>query len=173
MTIALRVAALVALWLLAWGDFTLANVLSGIAVATVLLVAFPLRQSPGGRRLPSLTGTVALGFYVARQLIASNIVMAREVLRRVPRTRPGVLAHRLTEPNEEVVTLMTSIIALSPGTMVVDVDDASTTVYVHFFRLDDVDAGRAVLRDLEQRVVNAIAPGTIVRPGDSAPEATS
>ena len=36
-----RVVLLVGLWLLAWGEFSLANVLSGIAVAVGLLAAFP------------------------------------------------------------------------------------------------------------------------------------
>lgn len=156
-SIVVRVALLVVLWLLAWGDFTIANVLSGIAVAAVLLIAFPLRE-PSHPRHPSVVGIVRLAGYVARQLVASNIVMAREVLRRVPRTKPGVLAHRLQQPSEEVVTLMTTIIALSPGTMTVDVDDASTTVYVHFFRLDDIEGARTSLRTLERLVVDAIAP---------------
>ena len=41
--------------------------------------------------------------------------MTREILRRRPTVRPGVIAHRLQWPSDYVVTLMTSIIALSPG----------------------------------------------------------
>jgi len=162
MSIIVRVTLLVALWLLAWGDFTIANVLSGIAVAAVLLIAFPLRE-PNHPRHPSAVGIVRLVGYVAVQLVASNIVMAREVLRRTPRTQPGVLAHRLQEPSETIVTLMTTIIALSPGTMTVDVDDASTTLYVHFFRLDDIEGARASLRTLERLVAGALQPS---RPSD-------
>ncbi len=36
-----RAALLVGLWLLAWGDVSLANLLSGIAVAAAALLAFP------------------------------------------------------------------------------------------------------------------------------------
>ena len=52
---------------------------------------------------------------------------------------------------------MTSIIALSPGMMTVDVDPQSTTIYVHFFRLRDVDAARRGLERLERLVFAAIA----------------
>ncbi len=151
-----RVALLVVLWLLAWGDFTIANVASGIVVAALLLLAFPLGRTSRSPRRVSPLGVAVLVGHVGWSLIASNIVMAREILRRVPRDRPGVLAHRLLEPSDEVVTVMTSVIALSPGTMTVDVAVNSTTIYVHFFRLDDIPAARASLRRLEQLVVAAI-----------------
>lgn len=156
MRIVRRIALLVVLWLLAWGDFTLANVLSGIVVAGLLLIAFPLGRMHRSPRRISVVGAAVLVGHVAVQLVASNVVMAREILRRTPRARPGVLAHRLLEPSEEVVTVMTSIISLSPGTMTVDVDAGSTTIYVHFFQLDDVPAARAFLRKLERRVDAAI-----------------
>jgi multicomponent Na+:H+ antiporter subunit E len=159
---------LVALWLLAWGEASLANVVSGIAVAGALLVAFP-PGDPAHVRL-SAGGVARLAGHVASQLLTSNLVTAREVLRRRSTARPGVLAHRLQEPSDEVVTLMTSVIALSPGTMTVDVDEGSTTVYVHFLFLRDVDQARASLARLEHLVVRAIAaPRRSPVPGTRTP----
>lgn len=156
MTMALRVALLVVLWLLAWGEASLANLLSGVAVATAVLVAFPPARQHPGRLRPSALGLLRLAGYVLAQLGVSNVVMARNILSRHPGARPGVLAHRLGQPSEEAVTVMTSIIALSPGTMTVDVDRASTTIYVHFFRLVDVDDARAQLARLERLVIGAL-----------------
>lgn len=157
MRIARRVALLVALWLLAWGQITLANILSGTAVAAALLLAFPARRRGVALLHPSVFGLVRLAGYVAKQLVVSNIVMTRQILRRRPEAVPGVLAHRLGTPSEEILTLMTSIIALSPGTIAVDVTPDSSVVYVHFFRLNDLNAGHASLKQLERLVVNAIA----------------
>jgi multisubunit Na+/H+ antiporter MnhE subunit len=53
---------------------------------------------------------------------------------------------------------MSSIIALSPGTMTIDVATDSSVLYVHFFRLDDVEGARASLARLEQLVTAAIGP---------------
>ena len=127
--------------------------LSGVAVAAALLVAFPPDAEPASTLRLSPSACARLAGYVVAQLVTSNIVMAREILAPAPTLRPGVLAHRLQRPSEEVVTLMTSVIALSPGTMTVDVDRDSTTIYVHFLFLDDVDAARASLDRLEQLVV--------------------
>jgi multicomponent Na+:H+ antiporter subunit E len=152
-----RVALLVVLWLLAWGELSVANLLSGVAVAAAVLVAFP----PGPRTEANVRfrvgGVLRLAGYVISQLVVSNILMTRQILSLHPDVRPGVLAHRLQRPSEEAVTVMTSIIALSPGTMTVDVDATSTTIYVHFFRLRDVAAARALLARLEGLVMRAIA----------------
>jgi multicomponent Na+:H+ antiporter subunit E len=159
MRIAGRIAALVALWLLAWGEVTVGNVIGGLAVASALLVVFPL--GPRARLRLRPVAVARLAAHVAVQLVISNVVMARQVLRPRPALRPGVLAHRLTRGSDEVVTAMTSIIALSPGTMTVDVDtDDATgarTIQVHFLLLDDPDTARASLRHLEHLVAGALA----------------
>jgi multicomponent Na+:H+ antiporter subunit E len=156
-----RVVLLVGLWLLAWGDVSLANVVSGLAVAVALLAAFP----PAGRSTtgPALRlrpwGALRLLVHVGTQLVTANVVMAREIVRPRPTLQPGVLEHRLQEPSEEIVTIMTSVIALSPGTMTVDVDEASSTIAVHFLFLRDVAESRAVLDHLEHLVRAAVTPG--------------
>ncbi len=159
-----RIALLVGLWLLAWGEVSLANLVSGVAVAAALLVAFPPGPRASGGLRFSAIGAGRLAVYVLVQLVISNVVMARQILRRRPDAGPGVLAHRLRQPSEEVVTVMTSVIALSPGTMTVDVSLDSTTIYVHFFRLEDVEAARASLARLENLAVHAIAAPAPVRP---------
>jgi multicomponent Na+:H+ antiporter subunit E len=157
MRLAGRVALLVTLWLLAWGQITLAIVVSGVIVAAALLFEFP----PGGRASGSLrlnpVAIARLVVHVHVQLLISNVVMARAILHPRPSADPGVLAHRLQRPSEEIITVMSSVIALSPGTMVVDVEDDSSIIYVHFFALRDVGAARTVLVRLEERIVAAIA----------------
>jgi multicomponent Na+:H+ antiporter subunit E len=155
-----RVALLVVLWLLAWGEWSAANLLSGLAVATAIFIAFPLARRRTARVRLHPFGIVRLGGYVIAQLAVSNVLMTRQILRRRPDVRPGVVAHRLRRPSEEAVTVMTSIIALSPGTMTADVDDASTTIYVHFFRLADVADARASLARLERLVTGALTTGS-------------
>jgi multicomponent Na+:H+ antiporter subunit E len=158
MRFARRVALLVVLWLLAWGAVTVANVLSGIVVATLLLLAFP----PGERRPSAIAlrpaGIARLAAHVTSQLVVSNVQMAVEIVRHRPQAAPGVLRHQLQVPSDEVVTVMTSIIALSPGTMTVDVAADSSTVWVHFYRLADVAGARAGLARLEALVREATAP---------------
>jgi multicomponent Na+:H+ antiporter subunit E len=156
---------LVVLWLLAWGNISVANVVSGIAVASLLLLAFPPSRRAGRSFRVSGPGAARFAGYIARQLVTSNIVMIREILRPRLAVLPGVLAHRLQQPSEEIVTVMTSVIALSPGTMTVDVDPDASTIYVHFLFLRDIEAARASLVRLENLTRQAI----VVASGSRAP----
>jgi multicomponent Na+:H+ antiporter subunit E len=151
-----RVAMLVALWLLAWGDVSVANALSGAAAAVALLAAFPPRRSVHGEVRLSAVGVARLAAYIAGQLGRSNLVMARQIIRPPAPAKPGVLLHRLEHPTEEVITVVSSIIALSPGTMTVDVAPDSSAIYVHFFHLDDLDGARESIARLERLAVGAI-----------------
>jgi multicomponent Na+:H+ antiporter subunit E len=151
-----RGALLVVLWLLAWGEFSIANVASGIVVAAGLLAAFPGARPARPDLRPNLGGIARLGWYVAGQLVSSNLVMTREIVRRRTDLHPGVLAHRLAFPSDAVITIMTSIISLSPGTMTADIDPEGSTVYVHFLFLRDIDAARAGLTRLELLVAGAV-----------------
>lgn len=144
-----------ALWILAWGELTPANLLSGLVVATALLLAFPQRRRDGGDLRFSAAGVVRLLAYVVTQLAVANVVMTRRILQHRAH-RPGVLAHQLRRPSAHVATAMSTIIALSPGTMTVDVTSDSSVLFVHFFALDDVGAARQGLARLEQLVTGAI-----------------
>jgi multicomponent Na+:H+ antiporter subunit E len=157
-TIAGRIALLVFVWLLAWGEISVANLLSGAAVAAALLVAFPPERRTGHRARPRVRGLARLAGWVAVQLVVSNVQMTREVLRRRSLAHPGVVVHHLTQPSDYVVTLMTSVICLSPGTMTVDVDADSSTIAVHFYDLRDVTEARSMLQRLERLAVAAIGP---------------
>jgi multicomponent Na+:H+ antiporter subunit E len=152
-----RVALLVALWLLAWGEVSAANLVSGIAAATALLAAFPPAQADEGDVRLSVRGIARLTGYVVKQLVMSNIVMSRQILTPPRPPTPGVLAYRLRHPTDEIITVVSSIIALSPGTMTVDVAPDSSSIYVHFFHLDDIDAARASIAHLEVLAIGAIA----------------
>jgi multicomponent Na+:H+ antiporter subunit E len=162
-----RVGLLVILWLLAWGEITVANIVSGVAVAALLLIAFPVRGGGDGSVGLNVGGSLRLAGYVVAQLVVSNLIMTREILRRRPSGHSGVIAYRLRHPSEQVLTLMTSIISLSPGTMTVDVASDSTTVYVHFFNLGDIEAARASLARLERLVAGAIIPRPMLAKDES------
>jgi multicomponent Na+:H+ antiporter subunit E len=151
-----RVLLLTALWLLAWGEVSAANVVSGLMVAAALLLALPESATPSTRVQVHPLAAARLVGYVGVQLVTSNIAMIGQILRRRPTTRPGVLAHHLDQPSEHLVTVMTSVIALSPGTMTVDVDPTSSTIYVHFLFLEDPELARAGLVRLERLASRAI-----------------
>jgi multicomponent Na+:H+ antiporter subunit E len=162
---------LVSFWLLAWGEISVANVVSGIVVAAALLLAFPpYRPTVSGRSISPM-GTARLVLYVLGQLVPSNVLVTREILSRRSRIRTGVVAHPLEEPSDAVLSLMAHVIALTPGTMAVEATNDPPVLYVHFLLLDDVAEARRTMARLERLAVAALGrpttrrDDTLARPG--------
>lgn len=156
MRAARRAVLLIAVWLLAWGDVTVANALSGAVVAAVLLVAFPPHRRPTTPRRVSPVGVARLVVHVLIQLVPSNVLVARQILSRRSRIRTGVLAYPLQHPSDEVLSLMAHVIALTPGTMTVEATREPSVLYVHFLLLSDLDQARRTVAGLERLAVAAL-----------------
>jgi multicomponent Na+:H+ antiporter subunit E len=147
---------LLGLWLLAWGEVTLGNVASGLLLIVVLGLVFPGDARRPERVRVHPVALVRLAAYVAGQMAVSTLLVAREILSRESRVRIGVVGHRLQEPSDLTLTLMANILALSPGTMPVDVSSDPPVLHVHFLLLSDVEAARRTIARLEARVVAAV-----------------
>ena len=115
-------AMLLAIWLLAWGSLSWANVLSGLVVAGGLMVALPDARRPA--RLPVIrpVALVRLGLRLAKDLVVANLVLIREVLSPWPRISTGVVRVPLPECSDQVLTLLANLVALTPGTIPVEVE---------------------------------------------------
>jgi multicomponent Na+:H+ antiporter subunit E len=151
-----RAGLLVAFWLLAWGEVSVANVASGLLLAGVLLAVFPPRRRVGGDPRVSVVGTAKLVLYVLGELVPSNVLVVREVVSRRSRIRTGVLAYRVQHPSDEVMSLMAHVIALTPGTMTVEATREPAVLYVHFLLLDDLEQARRTVARLERLAVAAL-----------------
>jgi len=147
---------LLGLWLLAWGDVSVANVVGGVLLIGVLMLTFPATRGIGARVRVHPIGLVRLAAYVLAQLAVSNVLVAREIVSRRSRVRTGVVAYRVQQPSDLTLTLMANILALSPGTMPVDVTQDPPVLSVHFLLLSDVDAARKTMARLETLIVAAL-----------------
>jgi multicomponent Na+:H+ antiporter subunit E len=152
----IRVLLLVVLWILAWGELSLANVLSGVVVAGVLLAAFPAagdgRASVRVRPVPALR----LVGYVLRQLVTSNILVTRVILSPRSKVTFGVLAYPVRYPSDALLTLMANVIGLTPGTMTVEATREPAVLYVHVLLLHDRDEARGTIAHLEELAIAAL-----------------
>jgi multicomponent Na+:H+ antiporter subunit E len=149
-------AALVVMWVLAWGDLSVANVVSGALISGALLVVFPVARLPVGaghtvRPLAALRLLVAFGF----ELLVSNLAMARDVLLGQKRLRTGILACPLRVDSDGVATFLTNLLSLTPGAMPIEVTHGPPVIYVHVLRMHDRDRLLANVRRFETLIVRA------------------
>jgi multicomponent Na+:H+ antiporter subunit E len=148
-------AVLVAIWVLLWGYLTMANVISGIVVVAVLLAVFPSGRARRPTYVIRPIALVRLTLYFVRNLVAANVVLAREVLSPRDRIRTGIIAVPLHGASEGLLTLAANVTALTPGTLAIEVTKEPPTFYVHVLHLRAVEDVRRSVLQLERLIVRA------------------
>ena len=156
---AAMVAWLTLVWVGLWGSVSAANVLGGLAVAVVLL--WLLRPGPAPAR--AVVAPVALLRFTIRffvDLVVSSLQVVQLVVRPRMHLRQGVVAVRVPDASETLLTVLADAISLTPGTLTVDVDQSRSTLYVHALDVGDgpsaVEELRTGLLDQARAAVRAI-----------------
>jgi multicomponent Na+:H+ antiporter subunit E len=140
------VAWLTVVWVGLWGSVTAANVLGGVAVSVVLVLL--LRPSPAGA--PAVVSPLALLRFVLRfcaDLVLSSVQVVRLALRPRLELRQGIVAVHVPGASDTLLTVLADAISLTPGTLTVDVDASTATLYVHALDVGPGPDGVRQLRD--------------------------
>jgi multicomponent Na+:H+ antiporter subunit E len=147
---------LTGLWVVLWRDVSLANLLSGVAVAVLVTTLFPGRPVHRREHQVRLGPLLAFLAYFLWKLLESNIVLAREVLSPRDRIRTGIVAVPVSG-SDLVTTIVANAISLTPGTLTLDIRSDPRTLYVHVLHLDDIEDVRRDIQRLESLVLRAFA----------------
>lgn len=147
-------------WVLLWGDLGVGTVLGGSLVAIALFVVFPSNRAVLPRVVVHPVAVGRLVGYFVRQLLVSNALLTRELLRRRTSIRADRVAVPMRTTSHSLLTMVTNLAALSPGTVVVDVDErgATPTLLVHVLMFGDAEDPSVAVRSihaLEERAVLA------------------
>jgi multicomponent Na+:H+ antiporter subunit E len=163
---------LLVVWLALWEELSITNVLSGLLLAVLLLVLFPVRERPEARRQPMAfrpARVVQLLAYFLWKLVEANVVVAWEVI--TPNNegvQEGIVAVPLTGASDTVVTIVANAISLTPGTLTIEIDRGPTVLYVHVLHLRNMDRVRVDVLRLEVRVLRAFGTPVAIADGERA-----
>jgi multicomponent K+:H+ antiporter subunit E len=123
-------------WLELYSSLAALHLITGVLLAVLIpLVLNRALDDPVTIRRPGVA--LRLGAVVLWDIIVSNLAVARRVLGPLPRLRPGFIEVPIDLGHPDAVALLASIIAITPGTVAADVDDARTRILVHVLDLDD------------------------------------
>lgn len=148
-TVALRawvLCWLILVWMLLWGNISAANALSGLVIALIVTLLLPLPPVPVEGRVHPLS-LLRLAGQVAYYLVASSVQLAWLAVKPGPAPLSAVLRAQLSLKSDLVLALAVNIINLTPGTIVLEIDQARRMIYVHVI---DVGSDRAVNRFYRQ-----------------------
>ncbi|MGU3437848.1 Na+/H+ antiporter subunit E [Actinomycetes bacterium M1A6_2h] len=153
-------------WVLLWGNVSAANILGGLAVGVVIMVALPLPRIDVEGRV-HLRAVVKLISVVLYYSVVSSAQVAWAALRPGPPPITGVLRHRVSIQSDLVLTLLIDALNLVPGTMVLEIDKRRRLLYVHVLDVGtekSVEQFRRIIGKYEQYFIESFE-----RPSDWKP----
>jgi multicomponent Na+:H+ antiporter subunit E len=153
----LRILVLAVVWVLFWGDLSLANVISGVLLGLLVTLVFPLPPIEfHGRFRPLHHARLIVVLLV--DLVRSSFVVAAQAFRFGRPMRNAVLRVHLRTRNDLYLTLVTELVSLVPGTLVLEARRSEGMVYLHVMDVrdpSDLERARQEVRDAEARVLRA------------------
>jgi multicomponent Na+:H+ antiporter subunit E len=137
---------LILVWNLLWGSVTAANILSGAAVALVVTLLLPLPEVPV-EGLVHPFSLLRLALLIGRDLVLSSLQVAWLAIRPGHAPLSAVLRVRMAVKSDLVLALAANIITLTPGSIVLEIDQERRLIYMHVI---DVGSDRALNRFYRQ-----------------------
>jgi multicomponent Na+:H+ antiporter subunit E len=132
----LSLALLTLAWCALWGAVSAANVLAGLVVGTVVLVASGVQPGLGRIRILPLLQFVWL---VAVDLVGSTIAVAWEVITPADDTDEAIIAVDTDLESRSHFLLLVVAITVTPGTAVVDTDGDTGRLYLHLLHAEKAE----------------------------------
>lgn len=150
---------LVFLWVLLWGEFSWANVISGTVIGYLIVLGSGIGHTtsihPDDRARISPLHLLKFVFVVLLKLVQSNLVLAWEILTPRNKINSGIIAIQLRTESALSMVVVANVITLTPGTMTLESKGSPATLYVNVLHLHDLDKVRQELLHIEDLSVKA------------------
>ena len=162
---------LVVVWILLWGTFSWANVVSGLVVGLLVMLLLPLPPVVGGNRVRPLSLARFVGHFLV-DLAVSGTQVAWRALRPGGVQQGAIVQVQLRADSDLLLTAVAETISLVPGSLVLDLDREERLMAVHLLHVDDladVERQRADVLAVEDRIVRAFGTAEDIAALDRGP----
>jgi multicomponent Na+:H+ antiporter subunit E len=162
---------LVLVWMLLWGTWSWANLISGTLLALAVTVLLPLPPVVGGARLHPAGVLRFLGHFVV-DLVVSAAQVAWQTIRPRAVGRSAIIRVQMRTDSDLLLTVVAESLTLVPGSVVIDMDRSARTLSLHILHvrdLADVERRRAAVLAEEERVVRAFGSAAEIAALSQAP----
>lgn len=148
---------LVVLWMLLWGQFTWLALITGIAITIVVMSVFRLPAAELTGRISLWWIVVDLGWFVV-ELVSGALQVAWQTIRPRP-TSAAIVRAPLRVDDDLIMTHVSIVLSLVPGTTVLEADRTNRVLYLHAIgptTPDQIEAIRRSALAWETRIVRAV-----------------
>ena len=124
------------IWVALTGSFTYINLLFGFVISFFVLWVIS-RESSDRRYFTIAFKIIGFFFYFLYEMLKATLEVAYEVMSRRFKMKPGIIKMPLEARTDVEITILANLIALTPGTLVIDISDDRTVMYIHGMYVQD------------------------------------
>ncbi|WP_163537832.1 Na+/H+ antiporter subunit E [Gracilibacillus sp. YIM 98692] len=140
------------MWMFLSESYTFVSFFSGFLIGALLL--FVLRRFiPDAFYLHRGWKMLCLVFLFIKELLLSNIDIVKWVYRPGKNYRPGIFELPTDLRSNWEITILTSLISLTPGTLSVAVSDDNQKIYVHAMDIEDSEIAISAIKDTFEKAI--------------------
>lgn len=90
-------------------------------------------------------------------LISGALRVAQDIVTKKDLSSPGIIKFPLSVKSDTEITLLSNLITFSPGSMVIDIDEDKSHLYIHLMFLDNKEKAIKLFKDdFEARVIRIL-----------------
>jgi multicomponent Na+:H+ antiporter subunit E len=144
-------------WWVLWGSWTAFSLISGVVVAVLASLVFPLPPLHVHVKVRPVSVLVLVGLFLYDVAVAS-VQVAWTTLRPPPRLRSAIVKVPLRTESDLVLTATAIMSSLVPGSVVVEAHRPTHTLYLHVLDASDdadVEVARQRVWAQEERILAA------------------
>jgi multicomponent Na+:H+ antiporter subunit E len=126
-------------WGALWQDFSPGVLLAGVLYSTLILWFYRLPRVHFSDRFNPWYAFVFTVRFLGH-VVAASVSVARDAIVKGPKIVNSVVAVKLRSHDDLIVTLTGHALALVPGSLVIDVDRPSSTLFLHVLDAEDAES---------------------------------
>jgi multicomponent Na+:H+ antiporter subunit E len=143
-------------WMFMSTSFTASTFIIGFLIG-LLLIIMTRRFFSKRLYIGWLWAVFKLVLLFFKELTLSNISVLRVVLRPKMDIQPMIFALPTDLEHDWEITLLSSLITLTPGTIVLNVSDDQKTLYIHAIDVDDVDDAIESIKNSFEKAIKEVS----------------
>lgn len=144
------------IWVALTGSMYYTNFVFGFMIGFFILWIMN-RNDADRRYFYKVPRIISFIFYFIYEMIKANVQVAYDVMTPKYFMRPGIVRFPLDVETEMEINLLSTMISLTPGTLILDISEDRKTMYIHVMYLNDPEQFvHDTKTGLERRLLDAI-----------------
>jgi len=127
---------LTVIWVALTGSFGYLNLIFGFLISFFVLYIIS-SESEDRKYFTIAFKVIGFFFYFLYEMLKANVQVAHEVMTSNLNMKPGIIKMPLEAKTDLEITLLSMLISLTPGTLVLDVSEDKSVIYIHGMYLND------------------------------------